>query len=77
MSEATVRMVTALLVCLAVSAVMPASAYAYVDPGHGALVWQALLAAFFGSLFYLRRLRTWLDALRKKKKGAKETSPTP
>jgi hypothetical protein len=29
---------------------------AYVDPGPGLLIWQGLLAAFFGSLFYLHRI---------------------
>jgi O-antigen/teichoic acid export membrane protein len=29
--------------------------YAYVDPGSGALVWQALVAAFIGGVFYLKR----------------------
>jgi hypothetical protein len=37
---------------------------AYADPGSGLLIWQGLLAAFFGSLFYLRRI------LRRLKKGA-------
>jgi len=29
---------------------------AYADPGSGLLIWQGLLAAFFGCLFYLRRI---------------------
>jgi hypothetical protein len=28
----------------------------YVDPGAGSLIWQLLLAAFFGGLFYFRKL---------------------
>jgi hypothetical protein len=29
----------------------------YTDPGSGTLVWQLLLAAFFGGMFYLRKLK--------------------
>jgi hypothetical protein len=35
---------------------MPSEAYAYIDPGTGALLLQALLAALFGALFFARRL---------------------
>ena len=31
-------------------------AKAYVDPGSGALLWQGMLAALFGSAFYFRRV---------------------
>ncbi|HEY6403247.1 MAG TPA: hypothetical protein VI479_17635 [Blastocatellia bacterium] len=31
-----------------------ALALLYTDPGSGALVWQLLVASFFGILFYLR-----------------------
>lgn len=27
----------------------------YIDPGSGALLWQAVLSAFFGALFFGRR----------------------
>jgi len=44
-------------------------AYAYVDPGSGALIWQLLLAAFFGGAFYarsiIRHLKEWLNARKK------------
>lgn len=36
-------------------AAMPSDAFAYIDPGSGALMWQALLSAFFGALFVARR----------------------
>jgi hypothetical protein len=36
-------------------AVTPSDALAYVDPGSGALLWQAALSAFFGGLFLARR----------------------
>jgi hypothetical protein len=29
----------------------------YTDPGSGTLVWQLVLAAFFGGMFYLRKLK--------------------
>jgi hypothetical protein len=39
---------------------------AYIDPGSGALIWQAILAAFFGGAFYFRkfigRLTFWKKA---------------
>ena len=31
-------------------------AQAYIDPGSGALLWQLLVAALVGVLFFLRRL---------------------
>ena len=31
---------------------------AYIDPGSGALIWQAILAAFFGGAFYFRKFLT-------------------
>ena len=37
-------------------------AHAYVDPGSGVLLWQGLLAAMFGSLFYARRLTDWVKS---------------
>jgi hypothetical protein len=35
---------------------MPAvpTLFAYIDPGSGALVWQALVAAFVGAAYYFR-----------------------
>jgi hypothetical protein len=37
-----------------------AQAHAYGDPGSGALLWQLLLAAFFGGMFYFRRIISWV-----------------
>jgi hypothetical protein len=34
--------------------------FAYVDPGLGLLAWQAVVAAFVGAMFYMRKTRTWL-----------------
>jgi hypothetical protein len=44
-------------------------AYAYTDPGSGALLWQALVAAFIGVGFYFRK---FLFHLVPKKKIEKE-----
>ena len=33
----------------------------YTDPGYGTLIWQLLLAAFFGGMFYFRRLKDFLS----------------
>ena len=38
----------------------PRPAHAYVDPGSGAMLWQVLAAAVIGSLFYVRRVFTWV-----------------
>jgi hypothetical protein len=39
--------------------------FLYTDPGSGTLIWQLLLAVFFGGMFYLRRLKDFL--VRRKK----------
>jgi hypothetical protein len=36
---------------------------AYVDPGLGALIWQAIIAAFVGFMFYLKKTRRWIGEL--------------
>ena len=41
-----------LLACTLVS--MESNAWAYIDPGSGALIWQSLLASAFGAAFYFR-----------------------
>ncbi len=35
----------------------PTLLLSYVDPGVGLLAWQAIVAAFVGTLFYLRKTR--------------------
>ena len=34
----------------------------YADPGSGMLIWQILLAFFFGATFYFSKLRHWVVA---------------
>jgi hypothetical protein len=44
-------------------------AFIYTDPGSGTLVWQLLLAAFFGVAFYFRRFK---EALLRRKRDKQE-----
>ena|SRR5580704_10530295 len=39
---------------------------AYVDPGSGQLIWQMVVAACVGGLFYIKRVRGFLGRLVKK-----------
>jgi O-antigen/teichoic acid export membrane protein len=50
---------------------------AYVDPGLGLLAWQALVAAFVGLLFYLKKTRTWLAKLIRKVFRISKPTETP
>lgn len=34
----------------------------YADPGSGVLIWQLLIALFFGAAFYFSKLRLWVSA---------------
>jgi len=34
--------------------ILPSRAYAYIDPGAGSLVFQALVAGFFGAVFTIK-----------------------
>lgn len=36
------------------------SLFAYIDPGSGLLIWQAIVAAFVGLMFYLKKSRDFL-----------------
>jgi hypothetical protein len=57
-----------LIILLLVFFLLEQPVHAYVDPGAGSLLWQLLVAAFVGVLFYLRRL---LGGLVRRKKGDK------
>ena len=52
------------LTCVGVLIAAQVHAQAYADPGSGALIWQMLLAASFGVMFYLRRIIRWVRRLR-------------
>jgi len=48
-----------LLICVGVLLVAQTRVYAYADPGSGTLIWQMILAASFGVMFYARRIIAW------------------
>ncbi|MCZ2155081.1 MAG: hypothetical protein LC114_14465 [Bryobacterales bacterium] len=52
----------ALLVVIAL--ITPASAFAYVDPGTGTVLWQLLLGMLVGVGFYSRKILGWFTGKR-------------
>jgi len=58
MSKIAVALLSLLVLVMAV----PQPAAAYVDPGSGAMIWQILAAALFGSLFRIKRITGWIRA---------------
>jgi hypothetical protein len=38
----------------------------YIDPGFGALIWQSVMGAFVGLLFYLKKTRQWIVRMSRK-----------
>jgi hypothetical protein len=52
--------------------------FLYTDPGSGALLWQLLVASFFGGLFYarsfIRRVMTYISRRRSEKQNDQETT---
>jgi len=63
-----------ILGCTALVLVFVGEAHAYGDPGTGVLLWQMLLAAFFGASFFFRRFLTWLRLTFKGKKTDTQVS---
>ena len=49
-----------ILIFVAILIIAETRVYAYTDPGSGALIWQILVAACFGVMFYVRRIMNWL-----------------
>ena len=35
----------------------------YADPGSGVLIWQLLLALFFGATFYFSKFKAWASSI--------------
>jgi uncharacterized membrane protein YbhN (UPF0104 family) len=62
-----------LIVMLILLIATQAQVYAYTDPGSGTLIWQMLLAASFGVMFYMRRLIGWFRGI---KSGREKRSST-
>jgi len=54
----------AFAIAMIVLLVLARDAHAYTDPGTGALIWQMLLAASVGFMFYARRLFAWVRGRR-------------
>jgi hypothetical protein len=48
---------------------------AYIDPGLGALLWQTIIAAFVGFMFYLKKTRRWIVGLFRKMFGSGQKPP--
>jgi hypothetical protein len=55
------RSIKIFLLCLLI--IGETNAHAYGDPGSGTLLFQLLLAASFGMMFYLRRIVAWTRGL--------------
>ncbi len=49
-------------------------AFLYIDPGTGAMVWQVLLAGFFGLIFYGKKIKTTLFSWRERKERKAEVT---
>jgi O-antigen/teichoic acid export membrane protein len=50
---------------------------AYIDPGVGALLWQTIIAAFVGFLFYLKKTRRWIVRVFRKMSGRSQKPSDP
>lgn len=37
--------------------------HAYIDPGTGSLIWQAILAAFVGMMFYIKKVNLFIRSV--------------
>ena len=60
---ARVDLRTLLVVCGTVLILAETDAHAYTDPGSGTLLLQMAFAAFFGLMFYARRIIAWMRRL--------------
>jgi hypothetical protein len=49
--------------------------FAYIDPGLGALIWQSIVAAFVGFLFYLKKTRQWIVGVLRKIFAREQKTP--
>ncbi len=58
------RAAEVLFLCVLILYISERQAYAYTDPGSGALIWQMLVAAFIGAGFYFRKVLFWFKGKR-------------
>jgi hypothetical protein len=74
--EVFMRRERVFLLCVGVFVVAEIRAYAYADPGSGALIWQILVGASIGVMFYLRAITRWVRGLKSKRKADGNTFPS-
>jgi hypothetical protein len=74
-TEVFMRRERVFLLCVAVFVVAEARAYAYADPGSGALIWQILVGASIGVMFYLRAILRWIRGLKSNRKANRKAFP--
>jgi hypothetical protein len=65
-----------LFLVLGMTFLLPGDANAYIDPGSSAIVWQVLLAVFFGICFYVKKIRYWITGGLKKIKDKVKGKPS-
>jgi hypothetical protein len=70
-----VALPTLLAVCGTLLILVERDAHAYADPGSGTLLLQMAFAAFFGLMFYLRRIVAWIRHLGGTNRGRAPTAP--
>lgn len=51
---------------------MSTNLFAYIDPGSGLLIWQVIMAACVGVLFYIRKVRKFFGKTIRKILGRPE-----
>ena len=49
----------------------------YIDPGQGMLIWQAIVSAFVGLLFYMKKTRDFIAAGVRRLFGRGKTAGSP
>jgi hypothetical protein len=64
------------LLCVGIFVVSETRVYAYADPGSGALIWQILVGASIGVMFYLRTFIRWVRGLKSKRKADGNALPS-
>jgi hypothetical protein len=64
------------VLCVVIFLVTEMRAYAYADPGSGALIWQILVGASIGVMFYLRAIIRWVRGLKANRKANENAFPS-